>query len=180
MGLFHKASPVHLLVGMLTSIPGEFAAARRLLERRFGSVESESQLFPFDATHYYDEEMGTPIRKQFLSFARLIDPGDLAAIKCFTNELEAQRARERGGEPRRPVNLDPGYLDAARLVLATTKDRSHRIYLGQGVYAEVTLIYEKGAWRPLPWTYPDYAAPTYHAFLTELRGSYLAKLRACG
>ena len=180
MGLFHKASPVHLLVGMLTSIPGEFAAARRLLERRFGSVESESALFPFDATHYYDEEMGTPIQKQFLSFARLIDPGDLAVIKCFTNELEAQRARERGGEPSRPVNLDPGYLDAARLVLATTKDRSHRIYLGQGVYAEVTLIYEKGAWRPLPWTYPDYAAPTYHAFLAEVRRSYLAKLGACG
>jgi len=180
VGLIPKPSPVQLLVGVLSSIAEEFVGARSLLERRFGPVESESQLFPFDATHYYDEEMGTPIRKQFLSFARLIEPGELAASKCFTNELEAQRARERGGEPRRPVNLDPGYLDAARLVLATTKDRSHRIYLQRGIYAEVTLIYEKGAWRSLPWTYPDYAAPTYHDFLTEIRQSFLAKLQSTG
>jgi len=178
VALIHRPKPVQLVVGMLSGIPGEFEAAKELLQRRFGPVESESDFFPFDVTHYYDEEMGTPIQRQFLSFARLVDPGELAAIKCFANELEAQRARERGGEPRRPVNLDPGYVDAGRLVLVTTKDRAHRIYLGQGSYAAVTLMYEKGAWRALPWTYPDYAAPTYHAFLTEARGSYLAKLRS--
>ena len=180
MGLVHRPKPVALILGMLGSITEEFPVVRELLERRFGPVELASDLFPFDATHYYDQELGTPIQKQFLAFSGLIDPGDLAAIKCFTNELEELRARERGTHPHRPVNLDPGYLDAARLVLATTKDRAHRIYLGQGIYAEVTLLYEGGAWRPLPWTYPDYAAPTYHSFLTEARQSYLAKLRGDG
>jgi hypothetical protein len=165
---------------MLASITEEFQAARELVARRFGPVELVSDLFPFDATHYYDRELGTPIKKQFLSFSRLIDPGDLAAIKCFTNELEELRGRECATHPHRPVNLDPGYLDAARLVLATTKDRAHRIYLGQGIYAEVTLLYEGGAWRALPWTYPDYAAPTYHAFLALARERYLAKLGALG
>jgi len=131
-------------------------------------------------THYYDEELGTPIQRKFLTFVRLIDPGELAAIKCFTNEVERFRARERGTQPDRPVNLDPGYLDAGRLVLATTKDRAHRIYLGQGIYAEVTLLYEKKAWQALPWTYPDYAAPTYHPFLTEARRAYLVRLREGG
>jgi hypothetical protein len=165
---------------MLASITDEFQVVRELLERRFGPVELVSDLFPFDATHYYDRELGTPIRKQFLAFSRLIDPGALAAIKCFTNELEEFRARERATHPHRPVNLDPGYLDAARLVLATTKDRAHRIYLGQGIYAEVTLLYESGAWRALPWTYPDYATATYHSFLAEARQSYLTKLRGGG
>jgi len=161
---------------MLSSVPDEFADVRELLEGRFGAAESESELFPFDVTHYYDQELGTPIQKQFLSFTDLIDPGHLAAIKCFTNEVEQLRARERGTQPRRPINLDPGYLDAARLVLATTKDRSHRIYLGRGIYAEVTLIYEKGVWQALDWTYPDYAAPTYHPFLADARRRYLEKL----
>ena len=180
MGLIRRPKPVQLLVGMLSSISGEFPAARELLERRFGPVELESDRFPFEATNYYDEELGTPIQKQFLVFARLIDPGELAATKCFTNELEQLRARERGTQPSRPVNLDPGYLDAARLVLATTKDRAHRIYLGRGIYAEVTLMYEKRAWQPLPWTYPDYASATYHPFLTEARRSYLDRLRSGG
>ena len=177
MGLVRKPEPVELLVGMLASDPEEFDLARELLLRRFGPVAEESDTFPFDVTHYYDSELGTPIYRKFLSFAPLIDPGNLAAIKCLTNELEQLRARERGTQPRRPVNLDPGYVDAARLVLATTKDRAHRIYLAQGIYAEVTLIYEKGAWQLLPWTYPDYRAPTYHPFLTEVRRTYLRKLR---
>lgn len=176
MGLIHKPKPVALVLGMLASITEEFQVVRELAIRRFGPIEFQSDLFPFDATHYYDRELGTPIQKQFLSFARLIDPDDLVAIKCFTNELEELRTRERATQ-HRPVNLDPGYLDAARLVLATTKDRAHRIYLGQGIYAEVTLLYESGAWRALPWTYPDYAAATYHPFLEQVRRAYLAKLR---
>lgn len=186
MGLIHQPKPVQLVVGMLSSIPEEFRGARGLLERRFGPVESGSDLFPFDVTHYYDEELGTPIQRKFLTFARLIDPGELAAIKCFTNEVEQLRARsydpdgERSTHPNRPINLDPGYLDAGKLVLATTKDRAHRIYLGRGIYAEVTLLYEKKAWQALPWTYPDYAAPTYHPFLAEARRSYLDRLRSGG
>ena len=128
MGLIHQPKPVQLVVGMLSSIPEEFRGTRGLLERRFGPVESESDLFPFDVTHYYDEELGTPIQRKFLTFTRLIDPGELAAIKCFTNEVEQLRARERSAHPNRPINLDPGYLDAGKLVLATTKDRAHRIY----------------------------------------------------
>jgi hypothetical protein len=162
---------------MLSSRPGEFEKAGRLLERRFGPVEAESETFPFDVTTYYDAELGTPVARRFLSFEQLVSPGALAAIKRFTNEVEQLRAREAGTQPSRPVNLDPGYLDAARLVLATTKDRAHRVYLDQGIYAEVTLLYERKAWRPVPWTYRDYAGNTYHPFLSEARARYLEKLR---
>jgi len=177
VGLIHKPKAVQLLVGMLASLPEEFEAAKELLQGRFGPVEAESEIFPFEASHYYDRELGAPVRRQFLSFAELIDPGRLASIKCFTNELEQLRARERGTEPHRSVNLDPGYLDGARLILATTKDRAHRIYLGQGIYAETTLIYERKGWQKLPWTYPDYADPTYHPFLGGVRAQYLGKRR---
>ena len=105
------------------------------------------------------------LKKQFLAFERLIDPAELAAIKRQTNEWEAEYAAlGRHPEPR-PLNLDPGYITAAKLVLASTKDHAHRIYLQDGIYAEVTLAYRHRRWQPLEWTYPDYRRDDYQRVL---------------
>jgi len=145
------------------------SAAQDRLEARYGSADVLSEIFPFDFTHYYDEEMGDGLLRRFVSFERRIDPGALADIKRTTNELEAQFAQE-ASSPARPINLDPGYLAPSKLILASMKDFSHRIYLRAGVYAEVTLLYRDG-WQALPWTFPDYASGRYDEFLTAARES---------
>jgi hypothetical protein len=167
------AQPVKLMVGLLSGDLDLFRRARQLLAHDYGPVDLASDVWPFDETSYYEAEMGPKLRRCFLSFERLIRPDQLAEIKRQTNELE-QRIADDCLQPDcpRPVNLDPGYLDLARLVLATTKDRSHRIYLNLGIYAEVTLHYSEGAWQPWPWTYPDYRKPEYHAFFERVRECY--------
>jgi hypothetical protein len=117
--------------------------------------------------------MGGPLVKRFLSAERLMDPGDLAALKVFTTDLEAGFSQDG----RRKVNIDPGYVSLERLVLATGKNYLHRIYLGRGVYADLTLVYEKGGFQPLAWTYPDYAAPEVRAVLGLMRERLLDQLR---
>jgi hypothetical protein len=111
--------------------------------------------------------------RRIWAFERLVDPGTLAAIKLRTNELEMQWAEV----DKRKVNLDCGYVSMAKLVLATTKNHGHRIYLGNGIYAEVTLRYRDGVFQPWPWTYPDYATPQYCALFDEIRRIYVAQLR---
>jgi len=170
MGTAKPARPAKLIVGMLSNDVDLLHRARQLLSRLFGPVDLESDLWPFDVTDYYEPEMGPGLQRQFLSFEALIQPGRLAHIKHTTNDLEARICRECAVPPEfRRVNLDPGYVTLGKLVLATTKDRAHRVYLAEGIYAEVTLRFEKGQWRAWPWTYPDYAADTYHAFLTRVR-----------
>ena len=161
---------VKLIAGLLAAEDEHFALARTELEARFGAIDLESDIWPFGSTHYYEGEIGPTILRRFVSFDELIPPDRLAPLKLATNELELQ-LRERLGTPpgQRPINIDPGYVTLGSLVLATTKNRAHRIYLRDGIYAEVTLTYERGGWAAAPWTYPDYAAPTYHAFLTAVR-----------
>jgi len=142
-----------------------FRAATDRLCERLGPTDVVSDIFPFDFTHYYDREMGSPLYRQFVSFERRIAPDDLAEIKLLTNEMESQLLADASGPPR-PVNLDPGYITPAKLVLASMKDFSHRVYLSRGVYAEVTLLHRHGRWHALEWTFPDYASPRYHPFLT--------------
>lgn len=161
---------------MLSNVTGLFEMAETRLEKKFGPIELKSPVIPFNYTDYYEEEIGRDIKRQFLSFQKLIDPGSLAGIKLFTNKLEERLQRERVG-PGRPINLDPGYLASSKLVLASTKDYYHRIYLEKGIYAEVTLRYVKGAFEPLPWTYPDYRSKEYIDFFTESRILYTKKLR---
>lgn len=162
--------PVKLLIGLLSSDPDLLRRTRQLLARRFGPVDAESDLWRFDQTDYYEPEMGPDLQRRFLSFERPIGPDELAEIKLETNALEQQIADDcMRPDVTRPVNIDPGYLGLTKLVLASTKDRMHRIYLGHGIYAEVTLQYTRGAWQTLPWTYPDYTQPKYHAFFTQLR-----------
>jgi hypothetical protein len=173
MGSVHPFVPERLVVAVLASRPECLAGASAALEARFGPVEWAGDPVPWGYTAYYDREMGPGIVRVFWSFERLVDPADLAAIKLATNGIE-DGFRENGD---RKLNLDPGLLSLPRFVLATTKDGSHRVPLRDGIYAEVTLVYEHGEFRPLPWTYPDYRDPAQRAVLTAMRERYREMLR---
>jgi hypothetical protein len=139
------------------------------LTKAFGPGDLLSDIMDFDMTHYYDEQMGSPLYRRFAAFATLVSPDALVDAKLATNAIEADFAARAAGDPPRPVNLDPGYVALAKLVLASMKDFSHRVYLGRGVYAEVTLLHRGGTWQRLPWTFPDFASGRYDGFLTAAR-----------
>lgn len=170
--------PVKLIAGILAGDERCLAAARSGLESTLGEIDLVGDIWPFEQTTYYADEIGPTILRQFVSFTRLIDPGDLADIKHRTNALEQELAKSLALLVPRPVNLDPGIIEPSKLVLATTKNYSHRIYIGKQMYAEVTLVYDKGGWRPLPYTYPDYRSPQYLEFFSKVRGRLLEQLRA--
>jgi hypothetical protein len=173
VGQATTARPVKLIVGMFAPREGLFEAPRRELTEAYGPADHVSPVWPFDFTAYYAQEFGEGLLRQFLSFAELIDPAKLAEIKLYTNALEQQYA----SAGRRQFNLDPGYIDLSKLVLATTKNHQHRIYLSQGIYAEVTLRYTRKSFRPWEWTYPDYRTDHYIQFLNQVRETLLQQLR---
>lgn len=163
-----------LIVALMSSELALMHEVEEDLCRKFGEFDQQGEIFSFDAfSLYYAEEMGTGLQKRFLSFARMIHLSELAEIKCFTNELEQQHANEK----QRRINIDPGYLTHAQMVLATTKDYSHRIYLGQGIHAELTYIISKQGFRTLEWTYPDYREEWAKEFFLEVRRKYLQQMR---
>ncbi len=174
MGEIKPPRPMKLIVGMLARKPEWFDAAERLLEDAFGPIDLRSDPVPFDFTDYYTPEMGPRLLRKFVTHAELVPPDQLAPIKVRTNAMEERLAAELGAEVKRPVNLDPGLLDGSKLVLASTKNHAHRIYLAQGIYAEITLTYRGGAFIPTPWTYPDYRTEPYLAFFARARRLYLA------
>jgi hypothetical protein len=170
-----SAVPVKLFCGMIAGEPDVMRLAKDRLSRLYGEIDLESESVPFDFTDYYRDEMGAPLVRKFLSFRNLMDPGRLAEVKIQTNTLEQEFAAMTGARRRRRINLDPGYLDAAKLVLATTKNFAHRIYLGQGIYAEVTLIFRKAGVGFFDWTYPDYRSESYTRFFLDVRRRYLSQ-----
>jgi hypothetical protein len=143
------------------------------LEQEYGAPACIGDIMPFDRTRYYEKEMGISLIRLFVAFKRLIEPERLPGIKLWTNELEKQFAME----DHRRVNIDPGYITAERLVLATGKNFTHRIYLGQGIYADLTLLFQQKSFHAMPWTFPDYADPKIIAFLNTVRREYLIQLR---
>jgi hypothetical protein len=161
-------SPAKLVVSMLMNSRSLGPRVAHDLERVFGPIDMVGPWMDFDYTEYYTSEMGRPIYRRMLVFRDLIAQSDLARIKLRTNEIELQYARDG----KRSVNIDPGYLLYERFVLATGKNYSHRIYIGHGIYADLTLIYQKGAYRTLPWTYPDYADAAMGAFLMQVRQKF--------
>lgn len=171
-----EPAPVKLFCGLIYAQEEAARLAENLLASSFGLPDLRSGPFLFNHTRYYEREMGAPLYRLFLGFQRLVDPGELAEIKTHTNRLE-KRLSLQG---RRSVNLDPGYLTLSKVVLATTKDYGHRVYLKEGIYAEVTLRFEQGAFHPLPWTYPDYRQENYLRFFSALRGSYRRQRQAAG
>lgn len=169
---------VKLIVGILAADEDCLSVARETLVSEFGRADLVSDVWPFTQTDYYKDETGENILRQFVSKEKLIDPGRLAKIKHKTNKLERQLAAKLGLALPRPVNLDPGVVEASKLILATTKNYSHRIYIGEKMYAEVTLIFDKGAWQSLPYTYPDYKQECYHKFFNEVRRRLLEQLKS--
>ena len=166
--------PGRLFLSVLGARWDEFwPMLRSRLEEFLGPADYESQLIPFTHTSYYDMELGTPIHRRILSFTRPLPLDGLAEVKLATNRLEEEWARDG----KRLFNLDPGYLTQERLVLATCKNFSHRVYMSRGIWADLTLVFQKGDWFDLPWTFPDYASPEMKRHLTCLRDMYRDSLK---
>jgi hypothetical protein len=179
MGNTHPPQLVKLIVGLLAGEEQLLDEARTMLEAEYGHADTVSQTWPFTASAYYRDELGDNPLRRFLGFERLIDVSRLPEIKNRTNDMEHDIC-DRHGRPhnRRPVNIDPGYLSLSKFVLATTKDYSHRLYLADGIYGEVTLRYHDHAWHPWQWTYRDYAADTYLPFFDKARSKLKSQLAA--
>jgi hypothetical protein len=147
------------------------------LQNRFGDIELVSERMPFDHTRYYEAEMGPNLCRRLVSFKDPVPADFLVKAKHRLQEVE-DRFRDHGR--RRRCNLDPGLLSLQNFVLATHKGYTHRIYLGGGVYAELTLIYQKGGFRPLEWTYPDYASEPMIGLLDAVRDIFLQQRKKSG
>jgi len=173
-----EPKPVKLIIGILAADRNCLHAGIEAVIDRFGRTDLASDVWPFEQTDYYRRQSGPAILRQFISFEKLVHPGKLAGIKHRTNKIERRLARSLGVPLPRPVNLDPGIIGPAKLVLATTKDYSHRIYIGKKMFAEATLIFEKGRWRPFDYTYPDYRQDCYHEFFDRVRARLLEQLRS--
>jgi hypothetical protein len=173
MGKITGPTPVKLFVGMLSQEPSLFSDLAEKLSDIYGKIDFEGPAWPWDHSEYYREEMGPGLMRQFIFFEKLISPGEIAEIKIKTDELEKLYLNEHSG---RRINLDPGYLDSAKLVLATTKNFSHRIYLNSGIYGEVTLIYSNGDFQSLPYTFPDYRTETYLEVFRKARDIFKGQI----
>jgi len=169
MGTIKRPYPVKLFIGMISGYTKLLDEIEDTLIREFGEIDMRSPVWKWDHTDYYQEEMGSNLLRKFVFFKTLIDPGKIADIKIRTNEIEGVYINERGG---RKINLDPGYLELSKVVLATTKNYSHRVYLRDGIYAEATLIFKKGEYQPLPYTYRDYASSEYREVFRKAREIY--------
>lgn len=165
-----------LVLGMISTEESLFTQAEDRVTQRWGEIDFRSQTLLFQSTHYYEEEMGSNLKRKFLSFESLINPGQIIQAKLFTIKLEEEFLYLNS--PRRRLNLDPGYISLSKLVLATTKDYQHRIYLGKGIYAEVTLKYRRDkGFQPWGATYPDYRRTEYLNIFNYVRQIYHQQLR---
>ncbi|MBU0633530.1 MAG: DUF4416 family protein [Candidatus Omnitrophica bacterium] len=171
MGVILKANSVKLIIGLIGK-EEIFNRVKKILIQKFGGIDFENPVLDFNFTDYYELEMGGNLKRQFLSFKRQILPDKVASIKIYTNSLE-KRFSAAGG--RRRVNIDPGYLTLSKLVLATTKDYQHRIYLGKGIFAEVTLRFKDKSFREWEWTYPDYRSREYIDIFNYIRNNLCGK-----
>jgi hypothetical protein len=178
MGEIRVPKKVKLIIGVISSQESLFAEAESESKNKFGTIDSKTNLITFNFTDYYTKSMGDNLKRQFFSFDKLINPDNLPEIKIWSNKLEEKLATKYSKpDITRPINIDPGYIDAAKLVLASTKDYSHRIYLKKGIYAEITLRYQHGAFGFWEWTYPDYQSEEYLKFFTQVRNIYLNQAR---
>ena len=176
MGLIHFPKPVLLFMAVFSSMESAFDWVRKRAEAQWGALALESEPFPFESfTDYYAPTMGTTLPKRLWAFENPIQPDLLPKVKCLTNDWEAEFTSITTSPVERPLNIDPGYVDLGKLILASTKDHAHRIYLSDGIFAETTLIYTQKQWKPLPWSYADYKSAGYQEFLTQCREYLKAK-----
>ncbi len=173
MGKIQKEIPVKLICGFIFSKEDLFKNAAKKLAKKFGKIDFVSVALPFDYTNYYEKEIGKDLLRKFISFQNLISPARLSPVKLFTNKLE--KTFSVAGS--RQINIDPGYVSSSKLVLATTKDYSHRIYLSKGIFVEITLEFKGNGFMFLPWTYPDYKTDSYRQIFNKVRSKYLTQVR---
>jgi hypothetical protein len=176
MALPKPFAPVKLVSGVIFGDESLYDRAKTLLVEAFGPTDLESPAFDFDFTDYYEKEMGPGLRRRFMSFAKLTGPEKLAPIKIETNGFE-DKLRAEAGQGLRAVNIDPGYLTASALIMATAKDFSHRIPLAVGIYAHLELLFTKTDARFLEWTYPDMRRDGCKRFFLDVRRTYLTQLK---
>jgi hypothetical protein len=168
-----EPDPVKLISSMFSNEKEILEKVIVQLSDIYGPADLISRELMFDRTRYYAREMGWPLHRRFVSFSKLISAEDLVTVKLKTNGVEQEYLR---GE-NRTVNIDPGFISPERLVLATGKNYVHRIYLSKGIYADLTLIFKRGSFTPLEWTYPDYADPEVIGFFNGVRKQYMDQLR---
>jgi hypothetical protein len=165
-------APVKLIMGILASTRRDLKHAHGLVAKDFGKIDLQSDIIPFNYTDYYSREMGPDILRQYVSFDKLIHARKLWEIKLRTNDLEDSERRDG----KRVVNLDPGYLSHCAVVLATTKEAGHRVYLNGGIYGQPMLYFRRKGFVPLEFTYPDYADEKNRIFFDMVRGVYREQL----
>jgi hypothetical protein len=175
MSIHHLREPekVKLIVALTFSDMDAFDEAKAKLVAGYGVFESESSIFPFDHTDYYQKEMGEGLRKQFLAFKRLYAIDCFIELKLLSLRLETEYTHEG----KRTVNIDPGYLELSKVVLASTKNFDHRIHIDKGIYGDIQLRYRKGQFVPFDWTYPDYRAKLVLDFFHAVRKTYASQLK---
>jgi len=168
--------PDHVkLISSLFSPEKEFLdTIIKQLEKICGPVDWVSPELFFDRTKYYAKEMGWPLHRRFIAFEKPALPDQLIELKLKTNAIEQQYLIDG----KRRVNIDPGYISPERLILATGKNFAHRVYLSQGIYADLTLVFQKGCFKTLEWTYPDYAEPEIIGYFNNVRKRYMKQVRA--
>jgi hypothetical protein len=176
MSVPQTAKPAKLVIGVFTKNKKIIDNLVLELSSQFGQIDLVSSWMDFDYTSYYEPEMGSPLVRRMFAFKRLIKQGELAAVKNATNQIE--QTHSHGG--RREANIDPGYVLQERFVLASGKNFSHRIYIGYGIFADLTLIYQNGSFQKLPWTYPDYSDQVMLNFLDQVRRKYVLDVRQTG
>lgn len=175
MGIPKEPNPVKLFSSLIYSDKDILLLTQEKLAQSVGKIEFESNTFPFDYTNYYEKEFGSGLKRKFFTFLTLIPPGSLPEIKLKTNTIEKELCNKITGH--RTVNIDPGYLSMEKLVLATTKNFSHRPYLASGIFAELTYFYKKGSYETLAWTYPDYKLYERLKMFNQLRKKYVEQLK---
>ena len=178
MGTLHAHPPVKLLVALMCRDIDLLEEIERRLEKSYGEIEDRSQVFLFTFPGRFSREMGPDLKKRIVTFKELLPIEDFPAVKKITNDLEWEYQEHLSDRSRRLINLDPGYLTLSQVVLATTRNYSHHVYLREGVYGELLLRYHLGALRNLPWTYPDFRTHLAHQFFTEVRNRYHRQLKA--
>ncbi|GMO66784.1 MAG: DUF4416 family protein [Endomicrobiia bacterium] len=174
MGIIGTPGKVKLFCGIIYFDEEIKRKSFRVLEEKLGKIDLTSDVITFDFSNYYNLEMGNVLKRFWISFKRLISIDMLAEIKVSTNSIENSFALLDG---KRQINIDPGYISLANVILATTKNYSHRVYVSSGIYAEVTMIYKKGGFVKLPWTYPDYLSKTAAEFFLKVRSCLMKQLK---
>lgn len=173
MGSIKHQQPVKLICGIFWTETIGVSQILDVLQKTWGPIDSFGPIFPFNHTKYYDDEMGSDLEKQYVSFENLVDIDTMPDIKILSNSLE----KPFFADGKRHVNIDPGYIADAKLVMPTTKNLSHRVYIGKNIFADLQLMYKKESFHFTPWTFNDVREPLNIAFFNTVRATYMEQLK---